>query len=122
MDQNPSKPYQESRPWGNFVEFVKNQPCTVKILTVKKGEVFSLQYHEQRDESWRILSGKGLITIGEDTKEIIIGEDYFVPRKSLHRIESTDEDVIVLEIAYGSFDENDIVRVEDKYNRTKTAE
>ncbi len=122
MDQNHSKPYQESRPWGNFVEFVKNQPCTVKIITVKRGEAFSLQYHESRDEFWRILSGKGLVTLGDETKELIVGEDYFVPRKSLHRIESTDEDVVLLEIAYGSFDENDIVRIEDKYNRTKTVE
>ena len=119
MDQNPSKPYQENRPWGNFVEFVKNQPCTVKILTVNKGEAFSLQYHESRDESWRILSGKGLITIGEERKDLIVGEDYFIPRKSLHRIEAVDEDVVLLEISYGSFDESDIVRIEDKYNRVE---
>lgn len=122
MDQNHLKPYQESRPWGNFVEFVKNQPCTVKILTVKKGEAFSLQYHEFRDESWRILSGDGLITIGEETKEIVIGEDYFIPRKSLHRIESIGEDVVLLEIAYGSFDEKDIIRIEDNYNRVNHVE
>ena len=99
MDQNHSKPYLESRPWGNFVEFVKNQPCTVKILTIKKDEAFSLQYHELRDESWRILSGKGFVTIGQEIKEIVVAEDYFVPSKSLHRIEATDEDVVVLEIA-----------------------
>ena len=120
MDQNFSKPYQETRPWGNFVEFVKNQPCTVKILTVSKGQTFSLQYHESRDEFWHILSGKGLITVGDNTSDIIVGENYFVPRKSLHRIESTEEDVSLLEIAYGSFDENDIVRIEDKYDRVKS--
>lgn len=117
MEQNPSKPYQEIRPWGNFVEFVKNQPCTVKIITVEKGQSFSLQYHEDRDEFWRILSGDGVATVGGARKDIIPGEDYFVPRKSLHRIEAGSEDVILLEIAYGNFDESDIVRVEDKYNR-----
>ena len=119
MDQKPSKPYKESRPWGDFVEFVKNQPCTVKIITVNKGEAFSLQYHESRDEFWRILQGKGLVTIGDEKKPLVVGEDYFVPKKSLHRIEATDENVVLLEIAYGSFDENDIIRVEDKYNRVE---
>jgi mannose-6-phosphate isomerase-like protein (cupin superfamily) len=117
MEQNPSKPYQEVRPWGNFVEFVKNQPCTVKIITVEKGQAFSLQYHDDRDEFWRIISGNGVATVGGARKDIVVGEDYFVPRKSLHRIEAGSEDVVLLEIAYGNFNENDIVRVEDKYNR-----
>ena len=118
MEQNPSKPYREVRPWGNFVEFVKNQPCTVKIITVDKGQAFSLQYHDDRDEFWRIISGNGVATVGGARKDVVAGEDYFVPRKSLHRIEAGSEDVVLLEIAYGNFDENDIVRVEDKYNRS----
>lgn len=112
-------PYEETRPWGNFVEFVKNQPCTVKIITVEKGQAFSLQYHESRDEFWRIISGKGLATVGDQKKEIAVGDDYFVPRKSLHRIEAVDEPVVLLEISYGNFDEEDIVRIEDKYDRIK---
>ena len=117
MDHNPHSPYKEIRPWGNFVEFVKNQPCTVKIITVEKGQAFSLQYHEGRDEFWRIISGDGVAVVGGVRKEISVGDDYFVPRKSLHRIEAGSEDVVLLEVATGEFDENDIVRVEDKYNR-----
>lgn len=120
MEHSHPKPYKEIRPWGNFVEFVKNQPCTVKIITVEKGQAFSLQYHESRDEFWRILSGNGVVTVGGTRKDITIGEDYFISKKSLHRIEAGSEDVVLLEIAYGSFDEDDIVRVEDKYNRIGT--
>jgi mannose-6-phosphate isomerase-like protein (cupin superfamily) len=117
MEQNHPEPYKEIRPWGNFVEFVKNQPCTVKIITVEKGQAFSLQYHESRDEFWRILSGNGVVTVGGTRKDIVVGEDHFISKKSLHRIEAGSENVVLLEIAYGSFDEDDIVRVEDKYNR-----
>jgi len=28
-----------NRPWGGFIKFIENKPCTVKILTVKKGEL-----------------------------------------------------------------------------------
>jgi hypothetical protein len=36
-----------------------------------------------------------------------------------HRIQAIDSVCIVLEISYGSFDENDIVRIEDDYDRAK---
>ena len=61
------KPFTEERPWGGFREFVKNEATTVKILFIKKGEVFSLQKHHHRDEFWRVLSGEPEITIGDKT-------------------------------------------------------
>jgi mannose-1-phosphate guanylyltransferase len=35
-----------------------------------------------------------------------------------HRIKA-NEDCILLEISYGKFDENDIIRIEDDYGRVK---
>ena len=116
-EQYPPKPYQEKRPWGDFIKFVENSPCTVKIITVDVGQAFSLQYHESRDEFWYILSGNGIATMGTDKVDIHAGADYFIPRGTLHRIEATTEPVVFLEVAYGSFDEEDVTRVEDKYNR-----
>ncbi|MEI6041977.1 MAG: phosphomannose isomerase type II C-terminal cupin domain [bacterium] len=117
--ENPPKSYKEKRPWGDFVKFVENLPCTVKTITVNSGQAFSLQYHDSRDEFWYILSGNGIATVGEEKIEIKAGLELFIPRKMLHRIEAGDENVTFLEIAYGTFDEEDIVRIEDKYNRVK---
>ncbi len=112
------KPYTEERPWGSFREFAKNEKDTVKLLSVKKGEEFSLQKHHLRVEFWRVLSGDPDITVGEKTVRAKVGDEFEIKPEALHRIAAPVNDVEVLEISRGEFDENDIVRVEDKYGRS----
>ena len=114
--QSP-KTYREERPWGEFSEFTKNTPSTVKIITVKPGEALSLQKHQKRDEFWRVLSGNGSITIGKKVSEAKPGQEYFAPRETEHRFAGGTEPLSILEISFGDFDENDITRLEDRYGR-----
>jgi mannose-6-phosphate isomerase-like protein (cupin superfamily) len=109
--------YQEKRPWGSFERFTLNEPSTVKIITVNAGEAFSLQKHKGRDEWWKILEGDGKATIGDKEKNIKVGDEYFVPRETEHRILAGKSAVVFLEISFGDFDENDIVRISDRYGR-----
>lgn len=111
------KPFTEERPWGSFREFTENDKGTVKIIFVRKGEAFSLQDHEHRDEFWRILSGNPNITIGDKTVQAKKGDEFDIQPKMDHRISAFIDDVEVLEISRGKFDENDITRIEDKYGR-----
>ena len=90
---------------------------TVKIITVNPGESLSLQYHNKREEFWRILSGKGKCVIGEETIEIAKGDEFFIPKKTKHRMTAEKESVEWMEISFGKFEEEDIVRLEDKYKR-----
>lgn len=115
----PERPqhYSEERPWGSFIEFTKNEPSTVKILTVKAHEAFSLQSHRERDEFWRVLSGTGYVTAGDRRIKAGPGDEFFIPRGAKHRIESGNEDMEILEISKGRFDESDIERFEDRYGR-----
>lgn len=105
------------RPWGEFERFTLNEPSTVKIITVKPNEAFSLQQHEHRDEEWKILRGSGTITIGDTTKEVREGEEFFVARGTKHRIAGGPNGITFLEISFGQFDEKDITRLEDRYGR-----
>lgn len=111
------KPYREARPWGEFVELSRNTPSTVKIITVNAGEAFSLQTHSKRDEFWRVISGTGTIHVGNTALPAVSGENHFIPRGTTHRIEAGNEPVVILEISFGDFDENDIIRLQDKYGR-----
>ena len=113
----PPKPYRETRPWGEFIEFTRNTPSTVKIITINAGEAFSLQSHAHRDEYWRVLSGNGTIRIADKNIPASPGDNHFVPRGTLHRIEAGTAPVVILEISFGDFDEKDITRLEDKYGR-----
>ncbi len=110
-------PIEIEKPWGKFVQFTKNESSTVKILTVKKNEAFSLQYHKEREEFWLIISGSGTVQIGEEVFEIKQSSRFFIPKGVNHRINAGEEDVVVLEISTGNFDEEDIVRLEDRYGR-----
>jgi len=110
-----------SRPWGGFIKFIDNQPCTVKILQIKKGESLSLQSHKLRTEFWYVISGKIKITLGKSLKSLkkkILkeGEYTFNPKGFLHRAEALEFSRI-LEISTGKFREGDEIRYEDKYKR-----
>ena len=105
------------RPWGSFTRFTNNEPSTVKILYIKKGEEFSLQYHSHRQEFWKILKGSPEIVIDQNIFNPKEGEEFTINKGVSHRISAPLDDVFVLEISTGQFDEDDIVRIEDKYNR-----
>lgn len=106
--------YKENRPWGDFERFTHNEASTVKVITVKSGEAFSLQTHAQRDEFWKLLSDGGMIEIGDKKVEGKKGDEFFIKAGTRHRVTGPAE---FLEIALGNFDEKDIVRLEDKYHR-----
>lgn len=115
---NPVNIYKEKRPWGNFKLFIENQKSTVKLLEVKAGKKISLQYHKKRSEFWYVVSGEGIVQIGNKSKNIKAGQSIYIERLCLHRITSK-VDMLILEIAFGGFKESDIVRLEDEYGRAK---
>jgi mannose-6-phosphate isomerase-like protein (cupin superfamily) len=59
--------------------------------------------------------------IGDIVKKVYPGDNIFIPQGTIHRIENPDKDNKVLrfiEVQLGnSFDEDDIVRYADDYNR-----
>ncbi len=110
--------YKETRPWGNFERFTENESSTVKIITVEAGEAFSLQSHTHRSEFWYVLDGQGSITVGESTAAASAGMSFFIKAGHKHRAEASPSGHLVfLEIAFGTFDEGDIRRFEDRYGR-----
>jgi mannose-6-phosphate isomerase len=110
--------HKEDRPWGGFEQFTLNEVSTVKIITVKPGEAFSLQTHEHRDEFWRVVGGSGRITLGGEMHEASVGDSFVTKRGTTHRAEGGPGGLVFLEVAFGEFDEADIKRLEDKYGRT----
>jgi mannose-1-phosphate guanylyltransferase/mannose-1-phosphate guanylyltransferase/mannose-6-phosphate isomerase len=111
------KIYQEERPWGNFRQFTHNIFSTVKIITVKPNEILSLQSHQKRSEFWHVISGDGIVEIGEIKKNTVVGDEHEIAVGEKHRLGAGQNGIQVLEIAFGDFDEDDIVHYEDKYGR-----
>jgi len=105
------------RPWGGYERFTLNESSSVKLITVTEGEEFSLQTHEHRDEFWRIINGMGTVWVGGEAKEVNPGDTFFITHGTQHRAKGGIGGLLFLEIAFGTFDEKDIVRLEDKYGR-----
>jgi len=116
---NPPKPQRDVRPWGEELWLTREggTPSMVKVITVRPGEALSLQYHNKRSEFWVVISGDGEAEIGEERIPLHSGTTCFVPKEIKHRIFGGNSPLIFVELAYGEFDENDIVRLEDRYGR-----
>jgi mannose-6-phosphate isomerase len=111
------KVYSENRPWGKFEKFHENKACTVKLIYVNANSRLSLQYHKKRSEFWKVIKGTAMVELDEKTVTLQEGETISIPRQAKHRVLALENDCVILEIAYGKFDENDIVRLEDDYHR-----
>jgi len=105
------------RPWGNFERFTNNEQTTVKILHIFPGQELSLQMHEERDEFWRVLKGSGSIHIEDRDEQTSEGDNFFIPRYAEHRARSGSGELVLLEISFGTFSENDEKRFGDDYGR-----
>lgn len=111
------KPFTIERPWGNFRQFTHNSFSTVKIHRVKPNEETSWQSHIKRSEFWHIVDGDGKVLIEDKEYDVAPGAEYNAPVGAKHRWKAGPSGIILIEIATGDFDENDIIRIEDKYGR-----
>jgi mannose-6-phosphate isomerase len=107
------------RPWGSYDVLLDASNCKVKQITVKPGGRLSYQYHHKRSEVWVVISGSGLFTLDGMTERVHAGKVVKIPVGHLHRIHNNmEEDLVFVEVQLGSyFGEDDIVRVDDDYNR-----
>lgn len=108
----------EQRPWGEFEVVHEDETYWLKILRINPGESTSLQYHEHRREIW-IPTRPGLrAIINGQTLDLLPREVYTVEPRVIHRLTNPTNQVLsVIETAEGAPDENDIVRINDKYGR-----
>ena len=109
--------YIENRPWGKFEKFHENQLSTVKLIYIKANSRLSLQYHRERWEFWKVIKGSAQVELDGKIIEVKEEETIDIPKGVRHRVKALDNNCVILEISYGRFDENDIVRIEDDYQR-----
>jgi mannose-6-phosphate isomerase len=109
----------EERPWGRFFVLHDEPNYKLKRIEVDPGGRLSCQYHYKRSESWTIVEGAGTVTVDDKICDYNSGETVLITHQEKHRIENkTNNKLIFIEVQTGSyFREDDIVRIEDDYNR-----
>lgn len=111
---------EEHRPWGCFEILSDDRgDHKVKRITVWSGKRLSLQYHARRSEHWVVITGDGLVSVGDSQVRLGPGQSIDIPLRAPHRIENIgDEPLVFIEVQQGEyFGEDDIVRIEDDFGR-----
>jgi mannose-6-phosphate isomerase len=106
------------RPWGSFKQYAFNEDSTVSLMTVLPGQRLSLQSHVGRAELWIVLDDGAIIQVGENEQTYQAGDEVWIPATEKHRLSCRgDKPVRVLEVAFGNWQQADITRYEDQYQR-----
>ena len=106
------------KPWGYELHWAVTDRYVGKIIHVNKGHALSLQYHNLKDETIYLWSGRLLFEIEVDGKltnrEMNPGDAVHVTPKTVHRMTAI-EDCDIFEVSTPEL--HDVVRIEDRYGR-----
>ena len=110
----------EKRPWGSYTILDEGLGYKVKRISVNSGHKLSLQYHHRRSEHWTVVQGEATVTVGELIKKLKIDESVYIPLEEKHALANEGEELMqLIEVQVGDYlEEDDIVRLEDRYGRT----
>ena len=104
---------------GTFFCLQDEPKYKLKRIEVDPKGRLSYQYHHKRSEAWTIVEGVGTITLDGEVKDYNSGQTILIPQGAKHRIENKGvRKLVFIEVQTGSyFGEDDIIRIEDDYNR-----
>ena len=109
------------RPWGSYESLVSADRFQVKRIVVNSGASLSLQMHHHRAEHWIVVKGTAEVTC--EDRVFMLGEDEstYIPLGHKHRLANPGHIPLeIIEVQSGSYlGEDDIVRFEDVYGRSK---
>jgi quercetin dioxygenase-like cupin family protein len=111
------------KPWGHETIWAHTDAYVGKILHIKAGESLSVQYHEVKDETVYLLSGKLIywVKLGDGELEdmrLEAGQAFRITPGTIHYMEAVT-DCDVLEASTPHLD--DVVRLKDRYGREGTS-
>ena len=112
-------PAHEVRPWGAFWSLDRGAAHQVKRIRVNPHGQLSLQYHHHRAERWVVIVGTATITVDDAVMKVRPGGVVTIRKGAVHRLENlTKSPVEIIEVQMGEYlGEDDIVRLEDAYDR-----
>jgi quercetin dioxygenase-like cupin family protein len=107
------------KPWGYELIWAETAAYVGKVIHITKGERLSLQYHQQKEETLYLQSGRMQLEHFVDGQprqvtEMRPGDTFHIPTGLRHRMIAV-EDCDVFEVSTPFLD--DVVRLEDRYGR-----
>src|SRR6516225_5604810 len=75
--------------------------CSLAEELLPPGRSVTAHHHQELEEIYYVLSGTGLMTVGEESHKVVPGDAVYVPRGSRHTLENTGAEPIRLLVACG---------------------
>jgi mannose-6-phosphate isomerase len=125
LDRWAFEPRRVEKPWGWELIWAVADEYVGKVLFIKAGESLSLQFHNEKDESWYVQGGRAQLELGDVGQSILnseivgAGASFRYRPGTVHRVTAL-EDTTILEVSTNHLD--DVVRLEDRYGRAGTSE
>lgn len=112
-------PRRVEKPWGYEIIWAHTNRYVGKILHVGRGHCLSRQYHQVKDETLYVLTGRIRMTVEMPgsppvVRELGAGDAIHIVPTMIHEMEAL-EDSDVLEASTPEL--GDIVRLNDRYGR-----
>ncbi len=110
------------KPWGHEEIWAETDSYVGKILVINPGHRLSRQYHNLKEETFRVISGTLTLEIGQgddmETLTLEVGDSFHCPPKTIHRMICKPEELNSVQVAEVSTNHlDDVVRLEDDYKR-----
>jgi len=71
------------------------------LMSIRKGDEIGEEVHEDRDQFFRVESGKGAVVIDDETTKIRAGDGIIVPAGAKHNVINTGKKRLKLYTLYG---------------------
>ena len=106
------------KPWGGYTDIFRSKEVVFKKIVVSPGEEISYQQHHKRSEFWYVTEGEGIFRYNSTNWKVKPGFTIEVKKNDSHQVINTGEsDLVIFEMQFGECSEDDITRLEDKYDR-----
>ena len=115
VDHLSPRPMYEERRWGSYrvldsTTYSDGCMSLTKVLCIKSDRFISYQIHNNREEVWTVVDGKGIVVLDGETRNVSRGDVVVIPQGQKHAIKALT-DLQIVEVQMGSpLVEEDIVR------------
>jgi len=75
--------------------------CSLAEETLPPGRSVTPHHHEQIEEIYYVISGRGIMTVGDERREVGPGDAIYIPRRHSHTLSNTGNESMKLLLVCG---------------------
>ena len=89
--------------------------CSLAEEILPPGHAVTPHQHRQIEEIYYVVAGRGLMTVGDEVREVEAGDAVYIPRGHRHTLENTGSEPIKLILVCGPafFYEDEIIEAQE---------